>query len=569
MAFPVGWTNKLQIQSDPTKVSGSSNLTNFPVLIKDENLTSAVYAGLNPSHGDYSLDLELSSSQYASISDASQTGLQVQDFTFEAWIKLEQLPSTSGTHFTIVSKYDYTNTDREWLAQIRSDNTIRIYYSADGSSTTYVQSTSAIVSSSDVGKWVHIAGSVDVSAKTGQFYKAGSTVATDAGVGSVTSVKNGASPFVIGANDEGRADYFDGKLKNVRIFDDIRTDNEIIVGMNSNSITDANLKGEWNLENNYNDSSGNSNNLTASGSPTFSTDVPLGGSDLRITTDSAGTTEVPFEIVSLDTSAEECEIWAKVPTLDYDDATSLYIWYGNSSALPYASDDTYGSENVWSGDVVRYHLQNSGKDSSANAYNLSATNSPVYATGKIGNGIDLEASSSQYMSVADASCPNLEISGSQTFSFWFKPESIALMNLIGKNGATNRHQLYLSSGGKVNSNFSGLSIAGLEHTTVLSAGTIYRIVFRYNGSTTAIWINDTKESLAVTGTANDTNAPFYIGRGNSGAYGDGIFDEIRVTSSALSDDWITTEYNNQNDPSTFWTEAPTALDSNLTLMGVS
>jgi len=41
------WTGSLEIQSDNTKVSGSSNLTDYPALIADGNLTSDVYAGLN------------------------------------------------------------------------------------------------------------------------------------------------------------------------------------------------------------------------------------------------------------------------------------------------------------------------------------------------------------------------------------------------------------------------------------------------------------------------------------------------------------------------------------------
>jgi len=38
MAFPTGWSDKLEIKSDNTKVSGSSNHTDFPSLILDGNL---------------------------------------------------------------------------------------------------------------------------------------------------------------------------------------------------------------------------------------------------------------------------------------------------------------------------------------------------------------------------------------------------------------------------------------------------------------------------------------------------------------------------------------------------
>ena len=52
----------------------------------------------------YSLDLELTSSQYAYIADGDQTGLDITgDFTYEMWIKLEQLPSTAGASFLLIN----------------------------------------------------------------------------------------------------------------------------------------------------------------------------------------------------------------------------------------------------------------------------------------------------------------------------------------------------------------------------------------------------------------------------------------------------------------------------------
>ena len=39
---------------------------------------------------------------------------------------------------------------------------------------------------------------------------------------------------------------------------------------------------------------------------------------------------------------------------------------------------------------------------------------------------------------------------------------------------------------------------------------------------------------------------------DSGAFG-GIIDEVRISNTARSSDWIATEYNNQSSPSTFYT----------------
>ena len=40
---------------------------------------------------------------------------------------------------------------------------------------------------------------------------------------------------------------------------------------------------------------------------------------------------------------------------------------------------------------------------------------------------------------------------------------------------------------------------------------------------------------------------------------DGLIDEIRISNVARSDDWIATQYNTQDDPSTFFTATAEAL----------
>ena len=77
-----------------------------------------------------SIDLELSSSQYLSITDGNQTGLDLNsDFTIECWIKLEQLPSTVGNLMVIVGKDDrYTESYRAYMLYLTVDDKLAIYY---------------------------------------------------------------------------------------------------------------------------------------------------------------------------------------------------------------------------------------------------------------------------------------------------------------------------------------------------------------------------------------------------------------------------------------------------------
>jgi uncharacterized delta-60 repeat protein len=79
----------------------------------------------------------------------------------------------------------------------------------------------------------------------------------------------------------------------------------------------------------------------------FWTYVKNGGGDIRITK-ADGTTEVPREVVSCNTSTNAGELHFKYPgTLSSSTDTDVYIYYGNSGASDYADTATYGANNVW------------------------------------------------------------------------------------------------------------------------------------------------------------------------------------------------------------------------------
>lgn len=220
----------------------------------------------------HSLDLELSSSQYASITDASQTGLDVTgDMTIEAWINLESLPS-SGETYAIAAKYLTTGNQRAYMFEVHNNGGtvgLRLVISSDGTSTNIDLHDFAF--SFTTGTWYHVAITFDASAATTEAFINVSSQGTN--VDTETSIHNSTGAFTIGAfaNPGG---YFDGLIKDVRVFSDIRTQAEIQSDARTENVSDANLVGEWNFNNDYTDSSGNSNTLTASGSPVFSTNIP-------------------------------------------------------------------------------------------------------------------------------------------------------------------------------------------------------------------------------------------------------------------------------------------------------
>jgi len=109
----------------------------------------------------HSLDLESTSSQYASITDASQTGLDLtSDFTLEAWINWETIP-TSGNQSAIWFKRDGSAQGYYCFYQ-NSGGTLRFI--------TQIDDTESIVNYSGftAGVWYHLALTYDASAGTPQ-----------------------------------------------------------------------------------------------------------------------------------------------------------------------------------------------------------------------------------------------------------------------------------------------------------------------------------------------------------------------------------------------------------------
>ena len=217
----------------------------------------------------HSLDLESSSSQYAYITDANQTGLDLTtDFTIEFWANFETIAGS-----TIINKYE--NGVGGYLVELSGSNNLKVLYSADGTNKSESYTTSAI---SGTG-WHHYAIVVDISnpADTKIYIDCVSQSVTDNST-NATSLIGTSVPFHIGAN-QSPAEYFDGLIDEVRIWNDIRTQQEIQDNYQKELVgNETNLVGYWKFNNDYTDETSNGNDLTASGSPVFSTDVPFTGS---------------------------------------------------------------------------------------------------------------------------------------------------------------------------------------------------------------------------------------------------------------------------------------------------
>lgn len=212
------------------------------------------------------LDLESGSTQYASITDAAQTGLDLTtDFTFEGWVKIESLAS----NMAVISKGDVNaEATRQYVLEIDSSGNIRLWTS-NGTSTAILTSTSTL----STGQWYHIAVAYDVSAGQAFFYIDGQL--DNSPTGGKTTLNTTSEPFYIGGRKNTTVGQtFDGIIRNVRVWSDIRTQSEIQANIDTTLAgSEGNLVGAWMFDDDYIDLTSNNNDLTASGSPTFVTAI--------------------------------------------------------------------------------------------------------------------------------------------------------------------------------------------------------------------------------------------------------------------------------------------------------
>lgn len=311
--------------------------------------------------------------------------------------------------------------------------------------------------------------------------------------------------------------------------------------------------------------------------------------------DSTETTKLDHEIEKYVASTGEIVMHVRIPTLSSSTDTTIYMYYGN----PSISTSQENVNGTWDSNYkLVAHLKEStgtnAADSTSTGNTLTQTSSPVQGAAQIGGGLTFDGTADT-LSKSSPSGLNFERTDSWTFSFWAKPDTsntglqIPLSHESG-TGNFNGYAIitnYKASTG-ASAGFISIILINVPATnelavqttnaTNLNNGSWHKYDFTYDGSSTpgGLKIYEDGTSLGLTTAFNNLSATiqvaadFIIGARSDGNYYKGQLDEIRASNAVRSAGWITTEYNNQSSPSTFYSvgsEVPQPVSLSVTLAG--
>ncbi len=281
------------------------------------------------------------------------------------------------------------------------------------------------------------------------------------------------------------------------------------------------------------------------------------GFDLLFTS-ADGTTKLSHSIESYTSATGALTAWVKVPSLSSTVDTVLYLYYGNP-----ASADQQNATGVWDANFrAVWHLNQAFTDSTSNNNTLTDFNGN---TGDVAGQMARARSfngTNAYLVEADNA--NLNITNNLTLEAWiYLANSATNQKIVGKtNGSTQGYLLGVTNGRLYPEIWDS---TGTDHaynwptpgSAVPSNAWAHIAVTWTTGGNMVGYVNGAQVGSDTAGTnpiaASNRNlrigtapwdpAQFYI---------NGRIDEVRISSAARSTSWISTEYNNQSSPATFY-----------------
>ena len=281
------------------------------------------------------------------------------------------------------------------------------------------------------------------------------------------------------------------------------------------------------------------------------------GYDILFASDAACMKKLNYEIETWNGVTGQLAAWVQVPVLSHTNDTTIFVCYGNSSISADQSNSSAAWDSAFQG---VYHLQSTSTgvnvlDSTANGNSgLSGNNGialPTTQTGVFGTGA-ASFNGSQGIMLLLLANSTFTISGrvkptttGETAAFF----AASPTDMEARTRSDNTLNLLKENVVDMGASSSLLTINAWSHVTI-----------SYDGSTVRFFINGVPSGTSVNAETFQIGN-YFIGMAGDGENFIGGIDELHLSSSVRSGDWIATEYANQSSPSSFY--AFSAENANL------
>jgi hypothetical protein len=251
-------------------------------------------------------------------------------------------------------------------------------------------------------------------------------------------------------------------------------------------------------------------------------------------------------------------MWVKIYSVSNSTNTTFKMDVGRT----YDTSTFHGGSTgtAWKSTVVAAYFMNDATgnnltDNSSYGNTGTQTNSPVLTSGQVGYSESFSSASTMRYAATLA-----EIKGVANMSMvmWAKRNSTVTSVIAGSHSGTPAIVGYVYSDGVI---YFQLNAAYGYFTNSTANWQHYGFVYNGGGSTNAdkckIYLSGSNQSLSFVGTIPTTTSSsagnFNIGKdgslvGSSAYYSDGRIDACIIYKETVSSSWMTTMYNNQNNP---------------------
>jgi hypothetical protein len=270
-------------------------------------------------------------------------------------------------------------------------------------------------------------------------------------------------------------------------------------------------------------------------------------------------TQLSHEIEYFDHNSGTLYAWVKVPSVTSSGDTTIYMYYGNSAAA-----SQQNAADVWSnGYVAVWHLDEtsggSGAIKDSTGYmNGTDLGSPILGDpGRINKAVRFDGNN-RVIRIDNSVTGRLDFTGGPfTISEWFTHPSSQNTHTVGKRDDSNdQYQLGLGTNPDVFFRAGGNNAWG--DTLSYSTWYYYAAVVDASGSSSLYkngaldaWDGGTPPSTYPHAACDVSIGARWTTEPSTTVRFIGTIDEVHISNVVRLQDWLTTEYNNQNSPGTF------------------